>query len=143
MSRHGYCDDIDDNAWGTICWRGAVASAIKGKRGQAFLRELAAAMDTMPVKRLIRCDLRDSDGEVCALGTVGAARGIDMTAIDPEERDVVAKTFGIAEAMAAEIMYENDEGVWKETPEQRWQRVRKWVSRQLIEAQPHTPTAKE
>ncbi|ENQ7660184.1 hypothetical protein ACEQOL_006537 [Pseudomonas aeruginosa] len=41
MSRSGYCDDLDN--WSLICWRGAVSSAIKGKRGQAFLIELREA----------------------------------------------------------------------------------------------------
>lgn len=52
MSRSGYTEDCDDN-WQLIRWRGAVASAIRGKRGQAFLRELLAALDAMPEKRLI------------------------------------------------------------------------------------------
>lgn len=35
MSRSGYSDDC--YGWELICWRGAVNSAIKGKRGQSFL----------------------------------------------------------------------------------------------------------
>lgn len=50
MSRSGYCDD-GENGWATICWRGAVKSALRGKRGQSFLLELAEAMDAMPTKR--------------------------------------------------------------------------------------------
>lgn len=37
MSRSGYTDDCDDQ-WALIRWRGAVNSAIKGKRGQQALR---------------------------------------------------------------------------------------------------------
>jgi hypothetical protein len=37
MSRSGYSDDLEN--WSLIRWRGAVASAIRGRRGQAFLRE--------------------------------------------------------------------------------------------------------
>jgi hypothetical protein len=44
--------------WSHIRWRGAVASAIRGGRGQAFLREMLAAMDAMPVKRLVANELR-------------------------------------------------------------------------------------
>ena len=51
MSRSGYTDDFDDQ-WALIRWRGAVTSAIRGKRGQEFLREMAAAMDAMPEKSL-------------------------------------------------------------------------------------------
>lgn len=128
MSRSGYSDDLEN--WDMIRWRGAVASAIRGERGQQILRELAEAMDAMPNKRLIAHELVQ-EGEFCALGVVGEKRGIDLTKIDPEDRDAVATQFNIAAAMAAEIVYENDEGGWQETPEQRWQRMRKWVASKL------------
>ncbi len=41
MSRSGYDDNYDDEALCNL-WRGAVERAIKGKRGQAFLREMRA-----------------------------------------------------------------------------------------------------
>jgi hypothetical protein len=125
MSRSGYSDDCDN----LPLWRGAVRRAINGKRGQAFLREMLAALDAMPEKRLIDEDLIH-DGAVCAIGSVGAARGIDMSKIDAHDSEQVANAFGIAPAMAAEIEYQNDEMApyWKgpETPEQRWQRMRQW-----------------
>lgn len=57
MSRSGYSDDgwDDESAqWASIRYAGALKSAIRGKRGQTFLKELLAALDAMPVKRLIR-----------------------------------------------------------------------------------------
>lgn len=132
MSRSDYSEDCDDN-WSTIRWRGAVASAIRGKRGQAFLRDLAEAMDAMPVKRLIAEELQ-ADGEFCTIGVLGNARGIDMAKIDPDDADQVADAFGISSAMAREIVYENDERIYfkaNETPEQRWIRMRKWVEDKL------------
>jgi hypothetical protein len=37
MSRSGYSDDYgDDEPWQLIMWRGAVASAFRGRRGQPF-----------------------------------------------------------------------------------------------------------
>ena len=130
MSRSGYSDDCD--GWELICWRGAVRSSIRGRRGQAFLHELLAALDSLPAKRLIAHELVNLEGEVCALGSVGVRRGIDMSTIDPESREQVAKTFKIAEALAAELAYVNDE-VWygEETPERRFARVRAWVVRQI------------
>lgn len=125
MSRSGYSDDCDQ--WALIRWRGAVTSAIRGKRGQAFLKEMLAALNRIPAKRLINGDL-EAHGEVCAIGAVGVQRGIDMAGIDPEDREMVARTFAIPAALAAEIMYENDEGGWRDTPEKRWQRVREWVA---------------
>ena len=132
MSRSGYTDDCE-YGWEQIMWRGAVTSAIRGKRGQQLLRELAEAMDAMPVKRLISHELV-KDGEFCALGLVGAKRGLPIDKLNPEDSGEVAKTFDIAEAMAREVVYVNDDdGYWRsdETPEQRWQRVRKWVAEQI------------
>ena len=118
-------------------------SAIRGKRGQAFLREMLAALDAMPEKKLITEDLERQpeglpfalreEGGVCAMGSVGKARGIDMTALDPHEPDQIAATFGVAEVLAREIAFENDEGGpwWKETPEARWARMRKWIESQI------------
>lgn len=131
MSRSGYNDDC--GGWELIRWRGAVASAIRGHRGQQFLRELAAAMDAMPEQRLGAHSLQTAEGEYCTLGVVGAARGITMTSVDDWDRLDVADALSIAPALAAEIMHMNDEaGPWHgETPEQRWQRMREWVGEQI------------
>ena len=133
MSRSGYSDDLEP--WDLIRWRGAVASAIKGKRGQAFLKEMAAALDEMPEKRLIDGAL-EFDGDYCALGVLGKKRGLDMEGVDPEEADVVAELFGIAPALAKEVVFMNDDDFcWtKETPEQRWLYMRRWVGEQIQEA---------
>jgi hypothetical protein len=101
VSRSGYSDDMDDQ-WQFIRWRGTVKSAIRGKRGQAFLREMLVAMDAMPEKRLVASEL-EAEGQVCAIGSVGRARGIDMSKLDPEDYDTVAGTLpatkGVTEAM--------------------------------------------
>jgi hypothetical protein len=137
MSRSGYSECDDGNDWGLIRWRGAVASAIRGKRGQAFLKEMVQAMDALPEPKLVADVLEDEqEGAVCAIGSVGRVRGVDMSTIDVEDREAIAETFGIAEALAAEIMYENDEaaafGRREETPEERFQRVRAWALRHLL-----------
>ena len=126
MSRSGYSDDWDDESqlW---LYRQAVKKAIEGKRGQQFMRDLITALDALPVKRLIEADL-EYDGEVCALGSVGKLRGIPMNGLDTHDRDEMAATFGVAPSLAAEVMFENDEGAFKrETPEQRWERMRQWA----------------
>lgn len=133
MSRSGY-DDCGDNDWALICWRGAVNSAMKGKRGQAFLKEMLAAIDAMPSKRLSH-GFADQ-GTVCALGSVAEARGIDVSDLDsddPDSRFPIAQRLGIAPAMAAEIMWENDESYYygDETPEHRYTRMREWVRSQI------------
>lgn len=126
MSRSGYNEDVD-NDWRAICYRGAVASAIRGARGQAFLREMLAALDALPEKKLIAGELEEH-GAVCAIGAVGKARGIDMSKLDPDEPERVASTFGVAEALAREVVFENDEGCYvTETPEARYMRMRRWI----------------
>lgn len=160
MSRSGYSDGEGDN-WSLIRWRGAVRSALTGARGQAFLRELAAAMDAMPVKELVAGEL-EADGAFCALGVVGKARGVNLSTIDTENWRQLSEAFGIAESMAREVMYENDEcvvdGTWvtteicgpvrpdypdwglhtrsrflpaSNTGALRWHHMRKWVEEQI------------
>jgi hypothetical protein len=129
MSRSQYHDDLDPLDLGR--WRGRVASAMRGKRGQQLLRDLLAALDAMPEKRLIQHELQQ-DGDVCALGACGVHRGMDMSSLDPDEPEDVAAAFDIAEPMAREIVYMNDEyGAYKETPEHRWTRMRAWVAKQI------------
>lgn len=124
MGRSGYSEDIDE--WALIRWRGAVASAVRGKRGRAFLQEMLDALDALPQKRLITDDLVSDDGsEVCALGSVGLKRGIQMADMDPYDYEALAKTFGIPKALVCEIEFMNDDRCG--TPEQRFDMVRRWV----------------
>lgn len=133
MSRSGYSDDYDNVG----LWRGAVHRATTGYRGQHLLKKLRAALDAMPVKRLITDEIKNANGDVCALGA------LDPNAAVYAAEDI-AIHFGIARALAAEIVYENDEhppswdqgadGRWiriEETPEQRWRRMRAWVEAQI------------
>lgn len=163
MSRSGYSEDCD-NDWSLIRWRGAVKSAIRGKRGQALLKEMLEALDAMPVKRLIRGELvatglpeciyrpepREdvivggdqlvngrgevfSIGEVCAFGALGMKRGVDMSTLDAHDSESVAGAFNVADALAKEIAWINDDDGWhNETPEKRFERVRAWVEGQII-----------
>jgi hypothetical protein len=130
MSRSGYSDDYDY----VELYRATVERALQGKRGQAFLRELAESLDAMPEKRLIAEELIDGNGNVCAIGAVCKSRGVDVSRINYEAPEQVGKAVGIARCMAAEIEYMNDE--WcdseRETPEQRWTRMRKWVQANII-----------
>ena len=124
MSRSGYSDDYDN----VELYRAAVDRATFGKRGQSFMWKLGDALDAMPVKALITGEIANSAGEVCALGAVDP-----ITTIDPEDPTEVGKHFNIARSLAAEIVYENDEGNYSrpETPEERWIRMRAWVAKQI------------
>jgi hypothetical protein len=132
VSRSGYSDDCDD----VLAMGRYIATrnkAMGGKRGQAFLSELLAALDAMPVKELVREELVDGydpylialeatppryfGGQehpqpfcgVCALGAVGQARGLAMAHLDPHEPEMVASAFGITTTVAREVVYANDE----------------------------------
>jgi hypothetical protein len=159
MSRSGYSDDYgDDDPLALGRYRAQVNSAIRGKRGQALLQELLAALDAMPVKELVAGEL-EADGQFCALGVVGQARGLDLANIDTYDVESMAPKFNIAEQLAREIMWVNDEFVsntkwidvevcgpvrpgypdWGRHTQtvsvpnehagfQRWQAVRRWVA---------------
>ena len=136
MSRSGYSEDCDNLG----LWRGAVDRAIRGKRGQIFLREMAAALDAMPVKKLIAGEIARDDGHVCAIGSVAIARKFDVSKIDIYDGEEVGNMFGVAQALALEIAYENDEGGFRpygakaETDTERWTRMRRWVAANIVGA---------
>lgn len=131
MGRHGLYDsgDMEDVlAFGR--WRGAVASAIRGQRGQSFLRELLTAIDAIESRRLIGDGLENDHGEVCALGAVGRARGLSLQSVDYESPEAVAAFFGVNEKLAQEIMWVNDEWTRRNNVpamEERYQLVRNWI----------------
>ena len=134
MSRSGYTDDYDDGDYPIALYRNAVNRAITGKRGQAFLREMTAALDAMPVKELVADVIVKDSQHVCAIGSVALARGMNVEALDEYDGDDVGKAFGIARSLACEIAYENDEGGptrTAETPAERWTRMRAWVDGHL------------
>ncbi len=130
MSRSGYIDDCE----GLNLYRGRVANALKGKRGQSFFRELAEEMDAMPIKELIAQELiNKATGSCCTIGVICKSRGIDVSKIDCDEPDAVARAVGISTTMAAEIEWMNDEaGRHDEPPTERWTRIRKWVEEQIL-----------
>lgn len=147
MGRHGYTDD-DSDYLQLGRWRGMVASAIRGKRGQTLLTKLRAALDAMPEKRLASGVLV-RDGECCALGavclhekTLTLAEMAELCNEDGEDddpdwtNDMLADKLDTAKCLIQEIEYENDEGGWRETPEQRWERMRRWVDKQLSSRHP-------
>lgn len=134
MSRSGYNEDCDDDGYiAYINYRGQVASATRGQRGQALLKDILIALNGLPARRLIAGDLEHSDGSVCAIGAAGKLRGIDMSKLDPEDPETVAGKFNIADCLAREIVFQNDEnsGWRRETPEARYERMRKWVRSQI------------
>jgi hypothetical protein len=133
MSRSGYSDDCEN----VELYRASVSRALRGQRGQAFLRELVATLDAMPEKALIAQELIDERGGCCAIGAVCKARAIDVSRVDYEDQDSVARKIGVARCMAAEIAYMNDEACRQiETPGERWVRMRKWAAENITSETP-------
>lgn len=130
MSRSGY-SDYDDGGVEDILsqgrWKAMLKSSMRGKRGRRFLADLRDALDAMPIKRLISGELATADGEVCAIGSVGVHRGVDMSPhLKPadcdqddwdsdweceanERAESLGSMFDIAPCLAQEVMYQNDE----------------------------------
>lgn len=136
MSRtgHGYCLDN----WAIIKWRGIVASSIRGSRGQSMLKELLAALDAMPKKELITDQVVSQEGDCCAIGALLLAKEPPYLPTIQGERDQdflydwngeIAEDLDIAVPLVQEIEYMNDSyGPIRETPSERWHRMREWVA---------------
>lgn len=128
MSRSGYVDyDGSEDNLAQGRWRAMLNSAMRGKRGKRFLSDLRNALDAMPVKELVSGALATADGEVCAIGSVGVRRGVDMSKLlkpadvdqgdwdsdwecEANERaEELGSMFDIAPCLAQEVMYQNDD----------------------------------
>ncbi len=130
MSRSNYSDDCEY----LDLYRASVDRAIKGRRGQSFLRELALEMDRMPEKKLVANVLIDPQGQCCTIGVLFKARRINVEAIDYNNARQIGEIAGIARSMAAEIEFENDDDECYaplELPQERWVRMREWVTSNL------------
>lgn len=136
MSRCGYGDYEPDYDNAAALWERSVKNALCGRRGQAFLRELGAALEALPVKRLIANSFVE-DGEVCALGALATHRRVDMSDLDPDDyylAEEAANRLGIARCLAAEVMWLNDElSPRDETPERRYERMLRWTRENLTD----------
>jgi hypothetical protein len=132
VSRSGYYDDYESDSNIGFLWDSITRTAIRGRRGQRLLREMGTALDAMPVKEL-EAGVLVEDGQVCALGAVALARGIDVSALDPEDPAAVAKVFDIPTTLAREVAYQNDDGSLRdEAPAERWTRMRAWVNANVL-----------
>jgi hypothetical protein len=136
VSRSGYSDDEERYPGQYALHDQRVRNAIRGERGQEFLRELVAALDAMPVKSLAAYTVAH-EGEFCALGCVGGARGLDLSPVSGPDMgewwdwstEWLRDKLGLSDTLAREVVYRNDDaGPRDETGEARWQRVRSWAA---------------
>lgn len=136
-------------------WDANLDRQIKGKRGQAFLRELLAALEALPSKRLVANELA-KDGEVCTLGALALKRRTDAgedrervladlgsICVDPDQEPDDERAYEDMEAWAKRVLacpsmlafvipHENDED-WRSTPEQRYTAMVMWVRSLIME----------
>lgn len=152
--RLNYSDDEDFSGQFAL-WRANCDRSVAGKRGQAALRRLEAALVAMPDKRLIRETLQDDHANVCALGALARHEGC----LGPQDFDSDVEEFGesvlkfprmVAWAVVAEndmtldYEYRTAEGPSRYyydapgisvrievTPEERYTKMLAWVRAQL------------
>jgi hypothetical protein len=161
MSRSCYSEDYGDEYPGQLdLFRANVQRSIRGKQGQARLRELRDALLSMPVKALYD-DLWRSGDQVCALGA-WAARFSPSVAVsnDADDHDIATALgdVGWPRLVVLEAVYLNDdrefeyvkaEGPprWADstgrcygypedvrmsiTPERRYTKVLEWATNQI------------
>lgn len=141
MSRHGYTEDCDGDFLELGRWRGIVASATRGRRGQAFFRALRDALDAMPEKALDAGLVIGPHGACCAIGALLREREVPylgklVGANEYELQDwneTIADDLDVHHALVGEVAAKNDWGRFGETAAERWARMRRWVEVQIEE----------
>lgn len=144
MSRITYYDDWGDGYYTVGLWNGTVKSALNGRRGQAVLREIEAALLALPRKRLV--ENAGGDGEtVCVLGALDWHRKVQqgvpvdeaMRAVGEESEDtlyephVAAEHLNLTYPLAFTLMEENDEMTMHLSPEERYEAVLAYVRKMI------------
>lgn len=155
MSRISYNEPEDDADFLRVCaFEANTKRHLKGKKGQAALKELEAALIALPEKRLVyskfvvRHGEADDIGEVCALGALAlkrcmdkgltrseAIKKIEQDGPDPDDEgwgatENTAEYLKVKVNFAWEVMERNDE-YGGPTPEERYKRVLAWVREQI------------
>lgn len=144
MSR--FSDDYDEDfANQAALYNANTERCLKGKRGQAFLKEMEAALLTLPQKKLINGAVCQ-EGQVCAIGALALKRKRDagdsiaaalywLEKEAPDEwqesdatADYAEEHLDVLRRLAFRMAWVNDlKEPEEETPEQRYERVLKWV----------------
>lgn len=151
MSRSSYTDDYGDEYPGQLeLYRANVARSMRGKRGQARLRELRDALVALPVKELhedLFAEGTPQQPRVCALGAWATAKTGDPQAaaemlrfpVDGNDEDTSEdlEKHGWPRLVVLDTIYQNDRDFYVyetyEWPVQRWQHF------PIQRARPETP----
>lgn len=148
--------DWDSNAG--YLWPSWAERAIKGKRGQSYLRELESILVSMPDKRLGEGGLFEEDTLeyaplACTLGAFRIGREVaakkttwehwelNLPALFPGQdpcdsawssAEFGTDTLGLQRTLAWTIAEENDREGSRESPEARYERILAWVRSELV-----------
>jgi len=115
--RIGYSDEEDYPGQFGL-WQANCRRSLKGRAGQAALRELEAALLALPEKRLIADKMIDAEGEVCAIGALAKYKGRDLLAephVGPDdefegdgEMEEIGMELGMPRLVAWKVVSKND-----------------------------------
>lgn len=152
MSRFDDCYDEDFPNQAAL-YHANTERALKGKRGQAFLKELEAALLMLPEKVLIEGSIC-REGAVCANGALALKRKVDAGMQIPEALkwleenkpdddfnggdagqtgDFMEKHFGILSRLAVHTAFVNDEHRQTDHSDHgRYEKVLSWVRSQIL-----------
>lgn len=133
--RINYSEDEDFSGQFEL-WQANCLRSLKGKRGQAELHELRAALLALPDKRLIHGALTHEDGGVCAIAAYGKHKGVDLEKFDEEfDSDEVGIAGGMPRLVAWKVVEMNDVELDHVTQDQRYSRMLAWVEQMLAVSQ--------
>jgi hypothetical protein len=139
VSRISYSDE-EDFAGQFELWQANCQRSLSGKRGQAALLELEAALLALPSKRLIANDLEDEEGEVCAIGALARHKNIKPQHDPDGEMAEIGEECGMPRPVAWKVVEMNDlqfdyrwseSGMTPYTAEERYAAMLAWVQKQL------------
>lgn len=123
--RIGYSED--ENFPGQFAlWQANCDRSLAGRKGQAVLGELKAALLALPSRRLI-ADQLDDGIDCCAIGALVRHKGLSPKA-DPEcAMEEVGVECGMPRLVAWMIVELNDVILQSRSPEERYVAVLDWV----------------
>lgn len=127
MGRTSWTEFDGEDSREHALFQGRLSRSLRGKAGQAALRELEAALVAMPEPELYSGVFAQPSGEVCALGALAVAKkvaaGVSRAEalavcadVDPDLSEEVGEDLGFPRLVAQAVVWENDEAnttVWE------------------------------
>lgn len=139
--RVGYREDEDYGGEFDL-WQANCRRSRQGKKGQAALRELEAALMALPVKRIQKDVFVEPSGETCAIGALMLHRKVaagmpreqavaECAALRPLDTEEHGVSLGLPRLVAWSVAVENDEEWRFRTPEERYSYMLEWIRKEI------------